>query len=138
MRRIEDNCVCCDLPCINCGRREEEVIYCDCCNKQLEQFVQYEDSEFCFECAVQKVIEDFVINVSKTEALENIRTIYGEYIIKENDGLYYLFSDSNGYTYGYTYNEAIDNIVSYIKEDINSMDDLKYVLDALKINYSFV
>lgn len=52
--RIENNCVCCDIPCVNCGRKHEEVWYCDKCEEYVdERHPLYDDgngNEICFEC----------------------------------------------------------------------------------------
>lgn len=53
---IENNCVGCDIPCMNCGRNHEEVAYysCDKCNEELDAEDLYFDNEsgemYCEDC----------------------------------------------------------------------------------------
>lgn len=56
---IEDNCVNCTIYCINCGRRNQEVIKCDArgCDEYAKYIIDGED--FCEECAEEVLIEMF-------------------------------------------------------------------------------
>ena len=65
MRTIEDECVYCDLPCIDCGRKHVEGVRCDCCESDLrDEFsgfegVELDGDELCFSCAKEKLIERY-------------------------------------------------------------------------------
>lgn len=56
---IENNCVGCALPCINCGRKHQEVVKCDTpnCDEYAEYTIDGED--YCEECAKECLIEQF-------------------------------------------------------------------------------
>ena len=71
MRRIENECVCCDLPCIDCGRKAVERVYCDVCDEELDFWeggIEYEGDELCPACAKQKLIDCFFDTVEKKRA----------------------------------------------------------------------
>ena len=56
--RIEDNCVCCDIPCINCGRKHEEVWFCDNCEEYADwqnPLYAFEGQELCLECIKERL-----------------------------------------------------------------------------------
>lgn len=36
MIRYLDECVCCDIPCIDCGRKRTPHFYCDRCGKEID------------------------------------------------------------------------------------------------------
>lgn len=64
MRTIENECVSCDLPCIDCGRKHVERVYCDCCGESLETCAGYygvelEGEELCFDCAKNALINKY-------------------------------------------------------------------------------
>lgn len=63
MMRIENECVCCDIPCVNCGRRHTEVYYCDNCECEVgsDGFV-YDGEELCCDCAKGKLVNKFLFN----------------------------------------------------------------------------
>ena len=62
MKRIENECVCCD-NCVNCGRRQTEVYYCDRCDCEIGNvgFV-YNGEELCNDCAKNILIDKFFFN----------------------------------------------------------------------------
>lgn len=61
MRKILNDCVCCDLPCIDCGRKHVEHIFCDCCEVEigLDGF-SYKNGEFCLDCLHKLLINEFL------------------------------------------------------------------------------
>lgn len=73
MRRIENDCVSCDLPCIDCGRKHVEHVYCDCCDAPLDTFYGYdgvdlEGDELCYECAKAALIDKYYPTREKMQA----------------------------------------------------------------------
>lgn len=53
MVRIENDCVCCDLPCIDCGRKRTPHYYCDRCKQEAGLYI-YGDEELCEECLLKE------------------------------------------------------------------------------------
>lgn len=60
MKRIENHCNYCDLPCIDCGRKRVEVYYCDECGEEIDGDV-YDDGEqeLCEACLLKKYRKEF-------------------------------------------------------------------------------
>jgi hypothetical protein len=48
MIKVENHCVECDLPCINCGRKHVEVRVCDECGEYADYITS--SGDFCEEC----------------------------------------------------------------------------------------
>lgn len=46
--KIENHCVDCDIPCVDCGAKRTEVLYCDRCDDYAEYKIDGE--YFCDEC----------------------------------------------------------------------------------------
>lgn len=133
MRKIEDNCVCCDLPCINCGRRHEEVLYCDNCKENSETLYEYWGNELCQDCLMERIIEDFILNVSENEAINNINTLFNSLVITKNskkEDSYYL--DGN-LLEEYSY----DEVIHLILEDID-ITEIENIIDAWNIELTFI
>jgi hypothetical protein len=60
MMKIENHCNCCDLPCIDCGRKRVEVYYCDKCGEELvEDVYEDEDKHYCDQCLLDKYRKEF-------------------------------------------------------------------------------
>ena len=49
MIKYENDCVCCDLPCIDCGRKRTPHYYCDRCESE-DVLYNFEDEELCMDC----------------------------------------------------------------------------------------
>lgn len=49
MIRYENDCVCCDIPCIKCGREQTPHYYCDRCRCE-ETLYYYGGEELCKDC----------------------------------------------------------------------------------------
>ena len=60
MKKIENRCVGCALPCIDCGRKRVEVYYCDKCGEEIEGDI-YDDGEqeLCEACLLNKYRKEF-------------------------------------------------------------------------------
>lgn len=60
MKKIENLCVGCALPCIDCGRKRVEVYYCDKCGGEIEGDI-YDDGEqeLCEACLLNKYRKEF-------------------------------------------------------------------------------
>jgi hypothetical protein len=56
---IENNCVGCALPCINCGRKHQEVVKCDTPN--CDEYAKYtiDGEDYCEDCAEEILVDKF-------------------------------------------------------------------------------
>lgn len=56
MKRIENECVGCDLPCLGstCPNRNVVRFYCDECNEEDTPLYHYDGKELCAYCLLQK------------------------------------------------------------------------------------
>lgn len=50
----EDDCVCCDLPCISCGRKHTPHFYCDECGEEGKLY-RVGDKEYCEKHALESL-----------------------------------------------------------------------------------
>lgn len=59
MKKIENLCVGCALPCIDCGRKRVEVYYCDECGEEIAGDI-YDDGEqeLCEACLLKKYVKE--------------------------------------------------------------------------------
>lgn len=112
MRKTVNNCVCCDLPCINCGRKHEEVFICDSCKEESNKLYLYENEEICEECLKENLISEFVLAVNIEEAIKNINALYGYNAITFKENSYYL--DENFFV-PYNWHDIISEIIQDIK-----------------------
>ena len=58
MRRIENQCVDCGLPCYGCSYSHVEVRYCDECGTEGAEYVMDND-DLCEDCAEKRLNEEF-------------------------------------------------------------------------------
>ena len=60
--KYENDCVSCDIPCVNCGRKRVKHLYCDRCSDDVEELYLYGHDELCKECLLgmfdKKTIDD--------------------------------------------------------------------------------
>lgn len=56
MKRIKNDCVSCDIPCIDCGRKRTPHYYCDICREE-ETLYDFEGQELCMDC-IQDILEE--------------------------------------------------------------------------------
>lgn len=59
MVKIENDCVGCLIPCINCGARQTLHYYCDRCGDETTLY-RYEGKELCQDCIDRITETDFV------------------------------------------------------------------------------
>lgn len=53
MMKIENDCVGCPIPCIDCGRKRTPHYYCDKCGSE-ETLYRYDDKELCKDCLAKE------------------------------------------------------------------------------------
>ena len=115
MRRIENECVCCDLPCIDCGRKAVERIYCDQCGEEIGYWdvgIEYDGEELCTACTENKLIDRFFDTVEKK------RAFYREWYREED------------------LPEDLDNLTNEELLDIMSDEEFDFLATAADVNYS--
>ena len=57
MIKIEDECVCCGLPCLgsSCPNRNVKRYYCDECGEEVDTLYRYDDgTELCEDCLLKE------------------------------------------------------------------------------------
>lgn len=54
MKRIENDCVGCDIPCVDCGLKRNPHWYCDEC-KCEEDLYLFDDEELCIDCIIKRL-----------------------------------------------------------------------------------
>lgn len=55
MKKIENHCNCCTLPCIDCGLKRVPVYYCDKCGEEIEDDVyEAEGEDLCEDCLKER------------------------------------------------------------------------------------
>ena len=60
MKKIENHCNGCTIPCIDCGLKRVEVYYCDKCKEELgEDVFDDGEQELCEECLKKKYKKEF-------------------------------------------------------------------------------
>ena len=71
MRKFENDCCGCGLPCnAYCSLKHVEHIYCDCCHEGVgDGWYIYNDEELCEYCFKQKLIDRFLTDRDVVENL---------------------------------------------------------------------
>lgn len=113
MIRIENNCVCCDLPCIDCGRRHEEVLYCDCCNHSFERCYNYNGRDLCEDC----FFDNLFAEISVEELINLMNYMYQSDIYKTEDNKFYVAETEDEDFEEYSREEFL----SFFKSDFNGL-----------------
>lgn len=54
MVRYENDCVGCDIPCINCGLKRNPHYYCDKCGEE-ETLYQTDEGDLCADCILKNL-----------------------------------------------------------------------------------
>ena len=57
MKKIENDCVSCGLPCLgdSCPNRNVPHYYCDKCGAEEENIYKYDGQELCLDCIVEQL-----------------------------------------------------------------------------------
>lgn len=50
-----NECVGCDIPCINCGRKHVERLFCDTCDLDIEFGYRFEGEDYCPACLIELI-----------------------------------------------------------------------------------
>lgn len=104
MRKIINECVQCDLPCIDCGRKHVEALFCDRCNLQINDGYRFEGEDYCEYCLLDLIIKRYF---DSREAIEKFYNSIGA--LNEEDG-------------NFSYDEMINDL------NVDDLDDLiKYL-----------
>lgn len=86
MIKIENHCVGCDIPCVDCGRKAVEVYYCDKCGDELDEVYEDEDGKhYCEEHLLAKYKKVFVCKdcgEEMEEVFEHDGDLICEYCLK--------------------------------------------------------
>ena len=123
MIRIEDNCVCCDLPCVNCGRKHEKVLYCDECGDSFETCYNYKGQDLCEDCFLRQVF----IDLSIEELANMVNEIFNTIIYKIVDNKFYVDDREDG-----NFEETDEtDFLSYLENDFYSNIDIEKIIDYI-------
>lgn len=112
MIKYENHCYCCDLPCMDCGRKHVAVGYCDVCKDEAEKLYEYAGKEMCEDCMKEMITKEVI-----TGGIEVINSFFQEALIIQEDDEYYLSDDwDEG---AFSYEEIIDLLA---EEDFKNCD----------------
>lgn len=69
-----NECVSCDIPCIDCGRKHVEKLFCDTCDLDIDFGYRFEGEDYCSACLINLIKKRYF---DTKEAAENfIRFVY--------------------------------------------------------------
>ena len=55
MKTIENDCVDCAIPCIDCGRKRTVHYYCDKCGEEASVLYEFDNDELCKDCLIEEI-----------------------------------------------------------------------------------
>lgn len=121
MKDYRNDCVCCDVPCSNCGRKHTPITVCDYCGKEITRDgYKFEGEDFCPDCLSQYLINRFFSErredaekyfVDRAPFCEDLllNEIQNEWSDKE---LYDNLSE-----------ESVEDLIDYLKVDAYPLED---------------
>jgi len=77
MRRYEDECVSCGLPCLgsSCPNRNVLRIYCDRCGDETYADYSFDDEDLCRDC-LEKELDSELKDMSLEDKIEAYKAVY--------------------------------------------------------------
>lgn len=106
MIKYENHCYCCDLPCINCGRKHIAVSYCDSCKEESEKLYEYADKEMCEDCLREAITKEVL-----SGGIDEINSFFQKTLIVREGNKYYFSDDVDKELCDY------EEILSMVEED---------------------
>ena len=83
-----NNCVGCPT-CINCGRKNEVIIKCDCCDSECDEPIRYNGQDWCLDCFRNEIIRTHYSNASKEEKERILSKVYNVGVTIRVDSVIY-------------------------------------------------
>lgn len=73
--KIVDECVGCAIPCINCGRKETPICYCDECEEEDAPIYEFDGEQLCEACILER-LDDSILQCHECGATSAETSLY--------------------------------------------------------------